>query len=453
MIASTALCLTNHPTQVRASPEPRYIGKAEHGIQQDAISRNAREVVHRLVEQGFQAELVGGCVRDLVLGRIPKDFDVVTNATPDDVRRVFPRSRIVGRRFQIVHVRFGREVIEVSTYRAGSEEGGSSGAGLRSEAGRILRDNIFGERQEDVFRRDFTLNALYYDLEKDQLIDYVDGFADLRQRVIRFIGEPAVRIEEDPVRMLRVARFRAKLSLDLSPGVEDACLENAFLLRHVPPARLFDEVLKLFQSGHAARSFDELEHLGLFAELFPEADRAYSGVDLDLKTGLVMRGIENTDQRIADGKPVIPAFLFAVFLWRAVKNNLGGLNDERLPSLMQLQKASHAVLVRQVQRVAIPRRISSVVIEIWDMALRLLARRPRNISRLLEHKRFRAGYDFLLLQANAGEVPIGVADWWTTIQEADATGKEEMIRALGASPGGRKRRRNPRKRKPRGNTP
>ena len=426
---------------------PRLISQKEHGIQRSAISRGARDVVQRLVESGYQAELVGGCVRDLVLGRVPKDFDVVTNATPEEVRQVFPRSRVVGRRFRIAHVRMGREIIEVSTYRAGATDSDEYSIASQSVEGRILRDNVFGAREEDVFRRDFTVNALYYDLGNDQLIDYVGGFSDLSEGVIRFIGDPSRRIEEDPVRMLRVARFRAKLDLDLSPTIEDVCREQAFLLRHVPPARLFDEVLKLFQSGHAVRSFEELEALALFPELFPEADRAYSGVDLDPASGLVAQGLANTDRRIEDGKPVIPAFLFAVLFWRPVTRSLGRSSDGRAPSLVELHKAAHGVLDRQVQRVAIPRRISSVVVEIWDMALRLLARRPRSVTRLLEHKRFRAGYDFLLLQAHSGEVPLDLATWWTVIQESSTDDRQAMIQSLDPKPGVRKRRSRPRKRR------
>ena len=247
--------------------------------------------------------------------------------------------------------------------------------------------------------------------------------------------------------MLRVARFRAKLDLNLSPTIEDVCREQAFLLRHVPPARLFDEVLKLFQSGHAVRSFEELEALALFPELFPEADRAYSGVDLDPASGLVAQGLANTDRRIEDGKPVIPAFLFAVLFWRPVTRTLGRSSDGRAPSLVELHKAAHGVLDRQVQRVAIPRRISSVVVEIWDMALRLLARRPRTVTRLLEHKRFRAGYDFLLLQAHSGEVPLDLATWWTVIQESSTDDRQAMIQSLGPKPCVRKRRSRPRKRR------
>lgn len=428
------------------SLEPRLIPQSEHRLRPSSISKGARQVLDQLAERGFVADLVGGCVRDLLLGRIPKDFDVVSDATPEEIRQIFPRSRIVGRRFRIVHVRVGREIIEVSTYRAAVDEYADDERKKFSEHGQILRDNTFGTRDQDVLRRDFTINALYYDPRTGVVTDYVNGFADVKAGRLRFIGDGPRRVDEDPVRMLRVARFKAKLDLKIDPGLVRLCTERAFLLRHVPPARLFDETLKLFHSGHALAAFNELRSLGLFAELFPEADRTFEECDLDPESGLVLSALANTDKRLTAGKPVIAAFLFAVFLWRAVYRRVFDKAANKLPSLMQLQAAGSQVLALELQRVAIPRRVSTVVLDIWEMQLRLEARRPRTVSRVLEHKRFRAGYDILVLRANAGELPQSLADWWTEIQEVNGDRQRSMVEALGPEKSPGKRRRRPRKR-------
>ncbi|HCK76747.1 MAG TPA: polynucleotide adenylyltransferase PcnB, partial [Gammaproteobacteria bacterium] len=370
--------------------DPRVLDAEEHGLQVSSVSKGARKVADTLTQAGFSAELVGGCVRDLLLGERPKDFDVVTNASPEEVRQVFPRSRIIGRRFRIVHVRVSREVIEVSTYRAGREGDLQKETGTQSQSGRILRDNVFGTRDQDVFRRDFTANALYYDIGSNALIDYVDGFSDVKSRQLRFIGDPATRINEDPVRMLRSVRFKAKLDLNLDPHLKALCRDNAYLLRHVPPARLFDEVLKLFHSGYAVKTFELLREFGLFAELFPEAERSYGEVDLDPKRGLVLRGLENTDGRIKKRKPVIAAFLFSCIFWTAVRRQRDRQEEKRRNNPQVLQRVALEVLSRESQRVMIPRRVSTVVVEIWELQSRLEARRPRTIQRILGNRRFRA---------------------------------------------------------------
>jgi len=419
----------------------RTLSPAEHGLQVSSVSKGARKIIEELKSKGFQAELVGGCVRDLLLNKTPKDFDVATDATPEQVRHVFARSRIIGRRFRIVHVRMGREIIEVSTYRASSEgiDLEADDDSSYSASGRILRDNVFGTRDQDVVRRDFTINALYYDTESNTVTDYVDGFSDVKKQVLEFIGDPARRIEEDPVRMLRIVRFKSKLDLFVDPACEALCRESAYLLRQVPPARLFDEVLKLFHSGFAVRVFLELRSMGLFSELFPEADRVFDSSDIHPDSGMVFKGLENTDRRIDEGKPVIAAFLFAVLLWRCVSRRLRLSESTKPASLMQMHNAAIDVLGRQIQRVAIPRRISTVVMDIWDMQIRLEARRPRTVKRLLEHKRFRAGYDFLLLRSQAGEVKVEIADWWTKIQEA-MTSRHFMISSGSRKPVKRRRR-------------
>ena len=437
----------------RADPvDPRLLGPEVHGLSPVQVSKGARQVVKSLADAGYCADLVGGCVRDLFLDKRPKDFDVVTNASPEEVRQVCPRSRIVGRRFRIVHVRAGREVIEVSTYRAGNQDEAEREDSAKNKFGRILRDNVFGTRDQDVHRRDFTVNALYYDINTNTVVDYMRGLDDIEAGRLRFIGDPLTRINEDPVRMLRAVRFKAKSGLSLDSDLEDLCRNHARLIRHVPPARLFDEVLKLFHSGHGVEAFWLLREFGLFAELFPEAARSYGEKDLDPNTGIVLKGLHNTDLRISQRKPVIAAFLFACVFWRAVRLQCDQQEEKRRNHPQILQRAAFDVLGRETQRVMIPRRVSTVVVEIWDMQSRLETRRPRMIGKLLEHRRFRAAYDFLLLRSESGELDPRLATWWTDIQECDQPSRQKMIKELGSSGSPRKRRKRPRRSKsPNGN--
>ena len=437
----------------RADPAaPRLLGPDEHGLNPDKVSKGARQVVKSLADAGYCADLVGGCVRDLLLDKRPKDFDVVTDGSPEEVRQVFPRARIVGRRFRIVHVRVGREVIEVSTYRAGNEDEAEREDSAKNKFGRILRDNVFGTRDQDVHRRDFTANALYYDINTNTVVDYVRGLDDVEAGRLRFIGDPLTRINEDPVRMLRAVRFKAKLGLSLDSGLEALCRAHARLVRHVPPARLFDEVLKLFHSGHGVETFWLLREFGLFAQLFPEADRSYGEKDLDPGTGIVLKGLQNTDLRISQRKPVIAAFLFACLFWRPVRMKCDRHEAKRKNHPQILQRAAFEVLGRETEQVMIPRRVSTVVIEIWDMQSRLETRRPRMVGKLLEHRRFRAAYDFLLLRAESGEVDPRLTKWWTDIQDCDESSRQKMIKELGSSGAPRKRWKRPRRPKiPNGN--
>ena len=437
----------------RADPAaPRLLGPDEHGLNPDKVSKGARQVVKSLADAGYCADLVGGCVRDLLLDKRPKDFDVVTDGSPEEVRQVFPRARIVGRRFRIVHVRVGREVIEVSTYRAGNEDEAEREDSAKNKFGRILRDNVFGTRDQDVHRRDFTANALYYDINTNTVVDYVRGLDDVEAGRLRFIGDPLTRINEDPVRMLRAVRFKAKLGLSLDSGLEALCRAHARLVRHVPPARLFDEVLKLFHSGHGVKTFWLLREFGLFAQLFPEADRSYGEKDLDPETGIVLKGLQNTDLRISQRKPVIAAFLFACLFWRPVRMKCDRHEAKRKNHPQILQRAAFEVLGRETEQVMIPRRVSTVVIEIWDMQSRLETRRPRMVEKLLEHRRFRAAYDFLLLRAESGEVDPRLTKWWTDIQDCDESSRQKMIKELGSSGAPRKRWKRPRRPKsPNGN--
>ena len=398
-------------------------------------------VVHNLQDAGYAAEVVGGCVRDLLLGHEPKDFDVVTDAEPEEVRVIFRRARVIGRRFRLVHVRIGRDVVEVSTYRAPPKRG-SVGFEAHAEQGRILRDNVFGTRDDDAKRRDFSINALYYDPVENVLIDYVGGFPDLQRQLLRVIGDPKRRFEEDPVRMLRAVRFAVRLDLKMEKRMESVLPGLTGLLGHVPPARLFDEVLKIFHCGQGYAAYQKLKRLNLLGELFPESVRAHTKVDFDPGHGLVSLALRNTDRRLADGKPVISAFLFAVMLWRAVSLETDRNQKRGRAPVQALHLAIGAVIGRQQQRVTISRRVATTMFDMWNLQRWLLERRPRLVPKTLAHKRFRAAYDFLVLRISAGEVSAEIGTWWTHIQEVDGPTRRKMIADLAApQKQGRRRRR------------
>lgn len=416
---------------------PRTFPAAEHRIDRAQIDPNALKVVQGLKQAGYQAYLVGGCVRDLLLGREPKDFDVVTDARPEQIKDVFPRCRLIGRRFQLVHVHFGRDYIEVATFRArhqGDEEGGE----MRD--GRIVRDNVFGTPEEDAWRRDFTVNALYYSPDTAEVVDFVDGFADQRAGVLRVIGDPATRYREDPVRMLRAARFAAKTGFRIHPDSEAPIFELAPLLQQIPPARLFEEVLKLFLGGCALQTFEVLRHYRLFGELFPQTEQALSHEKDGFPQQMLIRALANTDQRIAADKPVTPAFLAAALLWSPMLEIKARLEAEGMPDIQAWQQAANIVLDEQIHRVSIPKRFSSQVREIWGLQSRLERRSGKRPLLLLTHVRFRAAYDFLLLRAEAGEALQELCDWWTRFQQVDEDERQAMCEPEKNRPRRRRRR-------------
>jgi len=399
-------------------------------------------VLYRLKDAGFQAHLVGGGVRDLLLGREPKDFDVATDATPEQVKEVFRNCRLIGRRFRLAHVHFGREIIEVATFRAAQPEPDPD---HQTDAGMILRDNVYGDIEDDALRRDFTVNALYYNIEDFSVIDYAGGVTDLDAGVLRLMGDPETRYREDPVRMLRAVRFAAKLGFIIERGTEQPIWELGELMADVPPARLFEEVLKLFMSGHGAASFEKLRHYDLFAQLFPDTDAALAEQEQEFPHTLVLQGLLNTDARVQDGKPVTPAFLFAVLLWEPVRLRALALQAQDLAPYPALQQAANEVLDRQLQHVALPRRFSTPMREIWALQSRFDATKGKRPARLLAHPRFRAAYDFLLLRAQAGEAEQSLADWWTDYQQGKAPsqkpeGDEESRPPSRRRRGGRRRR-------------
>ena len=415
--------------------EPAHIPASRHGIRRTQLSPAAVKVCSTLQESGHAAFVVGGAVRDLLIGHTPKDYDVATSATPEEVRTVFRRSRIIGRRFKIVHVMHGRETIEVSTFRAPQNTDDT----LTDEHGRVLRDNVYGSLAEDATRRDFTANALYYDPSRDLIIDYHHGVADIEQKTLRMIGDPRTRYREDPVRMLRAVRLAAKLDLVIDPAARTPIREMASLLENVPPARLFDEMLKLLFSGHAVSCLRELRAQGLHHGLLPLLD-----VILEQPQGekFVWLALENTDQRVRQEKSVSPGFLFATLLWHEVLTTWERLKNEGEHAQPALFDAMDQVLNAQARKLAITRKISSDIKEIWALQPRFEKRGGRAPYRLIEQPRYRAGWDFLRLRAQADEVPMEWVEWWNTFAHANHDTREELIRQTpDSTPRRRKRRR------------
>lgn len=425
--------------------EPLIIARPDHTISRSQISSAALKVLYGLKEAGYDAYLVGGCVRDLLLGHEPKDFDVATNASPEQVHKVFKRSRLIGRRFKLVHVRFGREVIEVATFRAPPEAEQHV-----DEQGRIVRDNVFGTLEQDAWRRDFTINALYYNIQDFSIVDYTGGIADLQAGKIRLIGDVETRYREDPVRMLRAIRFVGKLGLRLDDETEQWISKLAELLTDIPPARLFDESLKLYLSGNAAVTNELLTHYGIFEYLFPQTAELLHQEQDGYPRILLTKALENTDKRIDEGKPVTPAFLFAALLWEPVRQRWQDYMANNIPAIPAIQRAASEVIAEQVQRVAVPKRYTLVTRDIWVLQPRLTQRLGKRAFRTLAQPKFRAGYDFLLLRNEAGEALEELSEWWTLFQEQEETEQQKMIKALptNAGGGGRKRPRRRRRKKP-----
>lgn len=409
------------------------ISASVHHINRNLISKAAIKTTEGLQKAGFEAFIVGGAVRDLLLKQRPKDFDVATNATPEQVNRVFRRSRIIGRRFRLVHVMFGDETIEVSTFRGNhlSEDGDAKVA----DSGRILRDNVFGNQEEDAVRRDFTANALYYDPTSEVVLDFHHGVADIQSGILRMIGDPAMRYREDPVRMLRAVRLSAKLGLKIDPATERPISELADLLHDVPPSRLFDEMLKLFLSGHALESANALRQHGLHHGLLPLLD-----VVLEQPMGerFVTLALKNTDERVQAGKPVSPSFLFATLLWHEVLLAWKKFEQQDNKPIPALHMAMDEVCDIQAEKLAIHKRYSATMREIWGMQPRFENRAGKRPYGLLENPRYRAAYDFLLLRCESGEIPAELGQWWTDFANADSEQRQAMLMPESAP---RKRRR------------
>ncbi|MGW8310967.1 MAG: polynucleotide adenylyltransferase PcnB [Thiogranum sp.] len=436
--------MTNQDDIGPGSVQPVIVPRPEHTISRASISPGALKVLYRLKEAGFQGFLVGGGVRDLLLGREPKDFDVGTNATPDEIRKLFRNCRLIGRRFRLAHVRFGRDIIEVATFRAHLDAEAEEDVRAHSDDGRILRDNVYGTLDDDVWRRDFTVNALYYDINDFSVVDYVGGLADLKSGTLRLIGKPEQRYREDPVRMLRAVRFAAKLGFRIDPDSEAGIHELGYLLKDIPAARLFEEILKLFIGGCAVATFELLRHYDLFRYLFPMTDEALSHEEQGFPITFVLRALENTDRRLAEDKPVTPAFLYATLLWEPVRLRAQTLVEQGASPLEASQVAGNQVSAEQVQVTSLPKRFSMPMREIWNLQPRFERRRGKAPYRLLEHPRFRAAYDFLLLRAEVGEAPAELARWWTDFQTLNAAERDRMVEPAKK----KRRRRRPRRRKP-----
>jgi poly(A) polymerase len=470
---------------------PRIIPRSDHPVSRSDISPNALRVLYRLKEAGFEAFLVGGCVRDIILGRHPKDFDVATDALPDQVRRLFRNCRLVGRRFRLAHIVYGREVIEVATFRAASapppseepvpsreedeaellaaelassgdeppegvaalevtqplepvevasdarasaRDAGGARHRVQDDHGRLLRDNMYGSIDEDVWRRDFTVNALYYNIADFSIWDYVGGLADVQARRLRLIGDVETRYREDPVRMLRAARFEAKLGFELDPASAKPIAQLRALLASVPPARLFDETAKLFLTGHGADSFRVLRERGLFAALFPAVDAYLDKHPGSLVEQLLVQGLRNTDRRVDEDKPVTPTFLFSLLLYGPIAALIEALPPQRWHEPQAILEACDRALRDAQQRVSIPRRIALGVREMYALQPRLEGPRGRRALRLLEQPRFRAAYDLLTLRAALGLADPATAHWWTALQAAAPSEREQMVEAAAGAP-------------------
>ncbi|MYM69900.1 polynucleotide adenylyltransferase PcnB [Pseudoduganella sp. FT55W] len=426
----------------RDANTPVVLGPEAHGIDPRLLSNNAVRVTSTLQEAGYEAFVVGGAVRDLLLGVKPKDFDIATNATPEQVKRLFRRAFIIGKRFQIVHVMFGNDLLEVTTFR-----GTTSANAPKDEHGRVLRDNTFGSQAEDAERRDFTINAMYYNPANQQVLDYHGGIEDIRAKTLRIIGVPEARYREDPVRMLRVVRFAAKLKFSIEPETGAPIKVMAPLINNVPAARVFDEMLKLLMSGHALACLQQLRKEGLHHGLLPLLDVV---LEQPLGFKFVTLALESTDARIHAGKTVSPGFLFASLLWHQVLEKWEAYRAAGEQTIPALHLAADDVLDSQTEKLALQRKIGSDMRDIWAMQPRFERRTGKAPHKLLEHQRFRAGYDFLLLRCASGEIDAEIGEWWTAFYESDEASREDLISSAsqpsgGGNGGGTKRKRGPRR--------
>jgi len=413
--------------------DPVIISRSEHCISRKNIDEPALKVLYRLHKAGYQACLVGGAVRDLLLGRHPKDFDVATDATPEQVSKLFRNCRLIGRRFRLAHIHFGRQIIEVATFRAPH---GELHEEHHDDSGRVLRDNVYGEIHDDVWRRDFTANALYYNIADFSIIDYVGGAEDIANKRLRLIGDQQTRYREDPVRMLRAIRFASKLDFSIDDSCKQAILELGPLLGDIPSSRLFEEVLKLFHSGHAEESFFTLQEYDLLKYLFPDAV-----IELrDQSTAEFVRlAMQSTDDRVRLDKPVTPAFLFAALLWAPVKKQTQANVESGMHYAVALQKAATKLISHQVRYVSIPKRFTTTMRDIWALQSRFSNHSGRRAYAVLHHPKFRAAYDLLCLRANAGETELDDCRWWTELQEKNPEQQQKIIAAQQHAP---RRRRN-----------
>lgn len=410
----------------------QIIPRKKHKITCNQINSCALKIATDLQQAGYSAFIVGGAVRDLLLGLEPKDFDVATDATPEEVRNIFRRSRIIGRRFQLVHVMCGPVTVEVSTFRGPLPSNSSSAINIikhTDQHGRLLQDNVFGNQEEDAIRRDFTINALFYDPTSEKIYDFLEGYSDIKEKRLRIIGSPERRYREDPIRMLRAVRLAAKLNMQLDPATAAPIGDLAPLLQNVPPARLFDEMLKLLLSGHALTCVIDLRARGLHHGLLPMLDII---LEQPLGERFISLALKSTDQRIQQNKPVSPGFLFASLLWHEILTAWKRHQASGEKPIPALHMAIDEILTKQRKNLAIPRRFDVVIKEIWTMQPRFQACSGTRPFRLITNPRFRAAYDFMLLRCESGELDKNIGEWWKTFVNADTKKRETMLIKNGA---------------------
>lgn len=413
--------------QPQTTIDAKYlIQRHQHQVSKTNMSVNALTVLNRLNKAGFEAYLVGGSVRDLLLHKSPKDFDVATNATPTQIRKLFRNARIIGRRFKLVHIIFQREIIEVATFRGHDPVDDNH---QTNDTGMLIRDNVYGSLEEDAWRRDFTINSLYYTVTDKSIVDYTGGFKDVGQRVIRMIGDPATRYKEDPVRMLRAIRFSAKLDFSIAEETATPIKTLSTLINHISSARLFEEMVKFYQCGKGEQAHQLLVDYGLFKHLFPLVHRVMGKNEFPVQA-FIHIALQNTDKRLQDDKPVTPAFIFAALLWFPLLERDQELKNKGVDPLPALDQAMSYVISEQNKLVAIPKRFTQIMREIWLLQFRFEKRTGHRAITLLEHPRFRAAYDFMALRALAGHEDMALADWWTTFQDVSPEEQQEMILAL-----------------------
>ena len=419
-----------------------------HNVSRKLISKNAVKVLYKLNEAGYQSYLVGGGVRDILLGLRPKDFDVATDATPDQVKSLFRNCRLVGRRFRLAHILYGREVIEVATFRAGhdpskkeisnNKQTRKTAKALTSDEGMLVRDNVFGTLEDDAFRRDFTVNALYYTVQDFAVIDYTQGLKDLKAKTLRLIGDPIERYKEDPVRILRAIRLSCKLGLSIEKNTHAPIREMSVLLENISNARLWEECNKMLLSGHAEKTWNSLYDEGVSDILFSQTAKILN--QSNNKNKFIQSALISTDKRISIKKTVNPAFLFSVILWEPLLEQEKRLIAKGMSSFDANQQASDLVLNIQRDRVGIPRRFTSMIKEIWTLQYRLTILKRKSVLRLIEHPRFRAAYDFLCLRAGEDKELNELSLWWTEFQELNAQDKDKMLAKVGSPKKRRKRK-------------
>ena len=408
-----------HKNQKKISPEIYH--KSQHNIDTNHINKNAKDVINFLKRSGYKAYIVGGGVRDLLLGKKPKDFDIATNATPEQIKKALPRSRIIGRRFKLVHYRKGREIIEVATFRTGGNK-----KLTKSSKGLVLRDNTYGNIQDDAFRRDFKINALYLDIHSMEIIDYTGGYKDLENRKLSCIGDSKVRFREDPVRIIRAIRFMSSIELDCKDSLKADIYGLANLLEEVPAARRYEEVLKLFFTGSAAKIFDKLVEYKVLKYLLPATSRYLEEEKSDKKIiQFIKLALKNSDSRVIKDLPLTPAFLFSVLLWPAVVKRIGEIQSSKI-KIPLLRKAADKAIREQNSHCFIPNRVESMIKDIWEFQIKLLKVKSPKINSLITHKRFRASYDFLILREQSGVNLNGCGKWWGDVQNKSEHRRKDL---------------------------